>query len=127
MSADAGKLGDGACPACGEPAGCALTTGAAICWCFELSPVMPMPPAGTEALLIRTQLIVPDNDVLNADQFNRLFTMHGVSMVFMVVMPMSAAFFNLLIPLMIGARDVAFPRLNALSYWLFLLGGLVLF
>ena len=48
MSADAGKLGDGACPACGEPAGCALTTGAAICWCFELPPVMPMPPAGTE-------------------------------------------------------------------------------
>jgi cytochrome c oxidase subunit 1 len=78
--------------------------------------------AGIEALLIRTQLIVPDNDVLNPDQFNRLFTMHGVTMVFMVVMPMSAAFFNLLIPLMIGARDVAFPRLNAFSYWAFLFG-----
>jgi hypothetical protein len=49
MSADAGKPGDGACPACGGPAGCALTTGEAACWCFELPPVMPMPPAGTGA------------------------------------------------------------------------------
>jgi cytochrome c oxidase subunit 1 len=80
--------------------------------------------AGVEALLIRTQLAVPDNNVLDADQYNRLFTMHGVSMVFLVVMPMSAAFFNLMLPLMIGARDVAFPRLNAFSYWAFLSGAI---
>ncbi len=62
--------------------------------------------------------------LLNPDQYNRIFTMHGTTMVFLVVMPLSAAFFNLLVPLMIGARDVAFPRLNAFSYWVFLLGGL---
>jgi cytochrome c oxidase subunit 1 len=81
---------------------------------------------GIEALLIRTQLIVPDSDFLDPDQFNRLFTMHGTTMVFLVVMPMSSAFFNLMIPLMIGARDVAFPRLNAFSYWTFLAGALFL-
>ncbi len=79
---------------------------------------------GVEALLLRAQLAVPNGDVLNADQYNRLLTMHGTTMVFMVVMPMSAAFFNLMTPLMIGARDVAFPRLNAFSYWVFLAGGL---
>jgi cytochrome c oxidase subunit I len=81
---------------------------------------------GIEALLLRWQLAQPDNDFLNGDQFNRLFTMHGTTMVFLVVMPMSAAFFNLMVPLMIGARDVAFPRLNAFSYWVFLMGGLLL-
>jgi cytochrome c oxidase subunit 1 len=81
---------------------------------------------GLEALLMRTQLMFPDGNVLTSDQFNRLFTMHGVTMVFMVVMPMSAAFFNLMVPLMIGARDVAFPRLNAFSYWTFLAGAIVL-
>jgi len=81
---------------------------------------------GIEALLLRLQLAVPDGQILNSDQFNRLFTMHGTTMVFLVVMPLSAAFFNLLVPLMIGARDVAFPRLNAFSYWLFLGGGIFL-
>jgi len=80
--------------------------------------------AGIEALLIRTQLATPNGSVLDADQYNRLFTMHGVTMVFGVVMPLSAAFFNLMVPLMIGARDVAFPRLNAFSYWTFL-GGVI--
>ena len=79
---------------------------------------------GVEALLLRTQLIVPNAGVLNADQYNRILTMHGTTMVFLVVMPLSAAFFNLMIPLMIGARDVAFPRLNAFSYWVFLGGGI---
>ncbi len=79
---------------------------------------------GIEALLLRTQLIVPNAGVLNADQYNRILTMHGTTMVFLVVMPLSAAFFNLMIPLMIGARDVAFPRLNAFSYWVFLGGGI---
>jgi cytochrome c oxidase subunit 1 len=59
-----------------------------------------------------------------AETFNQLFTMHGTTMVFLVIMPLSAAFFNFLIPLQIGARDVAFPRLNAFSYWVYLFGGL---
>ncbi|MFN8234314.1 MAG: cytochrome c oxidase subunit I [Actinomycetota bacterium] len=82
---------------------------------------------GTEALLIRWQLAQPDGTLLDAAQYNQIFTMHGLTMVFLFVMPMSAAFFNYLIPLMIGARDVAFPRLNAFSYWAFLLGGLFLY
>src|SRR5213078_4644638 len=82
---------------------------------------------GIEALLIRSQLAKPDNTLLNADQYNQIFTMHGITMIFLFVMPMSAAFFNYLIPLMIGARDVAFPRLNAFSYWVFILGSLFLY
>jgi cytochrome c oxidase subunit I len=82
---------------------------------------------GLEALLIRAQLAQPDATLLNADQYNQIFTMHGLTMVFLFVMPMSAAFFNYFIPLMIGARDVAFPRLNAFSFWVFLLGGLFLY
>src|SRR3982751_4524833 len=81
---------------------------------------------GCEALLIRSQLAKPSNTLLTADQYNQIFTMHGLTMIFLFVMPMSAAFFNYLIPLMIGARDVAFPRLNALSFWVFLLGALFL-
>ena len=81
---------------------------------------------GFEALLIRIQLAAPEQSFLNPDQYNRIFTMHGTTMVFLVVMPMSAAFFNLLIPLMIGARDVAFPRMNAFSFWVFLGGGILL-
>jgi cytochrome c oxidase subunit I len=82
---------------------------------------------GSEALLIRLQLARPDQTILSAKAYNQIFTMHGVTMVFLVVMPLSAAFFNYLIPLMIGARDVAFPRLNAFSYWVFLFGGLFLY
>jgi len=78
---------------------------------------------GLEALLIRSQLWSPNGRLVSADTYNQLFTMHGTTMVFMVIMPFSAAFFNFLIPLQIGARDVAFPRLNAFSYWVFLLGG----
>jgi len=82
---------------------------------------------GIEALLIRLQLAKPNGQVLSAEAYNQLFTMHGTTMVFLVIMPMSAAFFNYLVPLQIGARDVAFPRLNAFSYWLFLFGGLFLY
>jgi len=78
---------------------------------------------GLEALLIRTQLWGPNGRFVTAETYNQLFTMHGTTMVFLVIMPFSAAFFNFLIPLQIGARDVAFPRLNAFSYWVFLLGG----
>jgi cytochrome c oxidase subunit 1 len=79
---------------------------------------------GIEALVIRLQLARPGANIVDPDTYNRLFTMHGTTMIFLVIMPMSAAFFNLVIPLMIGARDVAFPRLNAFSYWAFLAGGL---
>jgi cytochrome c oxidase subunit I len=82
---------------------------------------------GSEALLIRTQLARPDGHVVSAQLYNQIFTMHGLTMIFLVVMPMSAAFFNYLVPLMIGARDVAFPRLNAFSYWGFLFGGIFLY
>ena len=81
---------------------------------------------GLEALLIRIQLMKPDNNFLTPEAYNQLFTMHGTSMIFLAIMPLSAMFFNYMIPLMIGARDVAFPRLNAFSYWVFLLGGLYL-
>jgi cytochrome c oxidase subunit I len=82
---------------------------------------------GIEALLIRAQLFRPDADLLTAAQYNQIFTTHGLTMIFFFVMPMAAAFFNYLIPLMIGARDVAFPRLNAFSYWVFLAAGLFLY
>jgi cytochrome c oxidase subunit 1 len=81
---------------------------------------------GLEALLLRLQLAAPGMAVVSADAYNALFTMHGTTMVFLAVMPLNAAFFNYLTPLMIGARDVAFPRLNALSYWIFLAGALFL-
>ena len=77
---------------------------------------------GIEALLIRTQLSRSELAIIDPELYNQLFTMHGTTMVFLVVMPLSAAFFNWLIPLQIGARDVAFPRLNALSFWIFLFG-----
>jgi cytochrome c oxidase subunit 1 len=79
---------------------------------------------GLEALFMRIQLMKPDNTFVSAETFNALFTMHGTTMIFLGIMPLSAMFFNYFIPLQIGARDVAFPRLNAFSYWVFLLGGL---
>ncbi|HET9508534.1 MAG TPA: cytochrome c oxidase subunit I [Gaiellaceae bacterium] len=81
---------------------------------------------GIMALLIRTQLAQADMGFIERDGYNELFTIHGTTMVFLVVVPILAGFGNYLVPLMIGARDMAFPRLNALSYWLFLFGGMVL-
>ncbi len=81
---------------------------------------------GLEALMIRIQLFKPENDFITAELYNQLFTMHGTTMIFLVAMPMAVAFFNYIVPLQIGARDVAFPRLNALSYWIYLFGGLYL-
>src|SRR5690242_17262999 len=75
---------------------------------------------------MRTQLIRPDNTLVRAQTYNELFTMHGTTMIFLAVMPLSTAFINFAVPLLLGARDVAFPRLNALSYWIFLAGGLLL-
>ena len=79
---------------------------------------------GVEALIIRLQLMGPNGTLVDPDTYNALFTMHGTTMIFLGVMPLSAAFFNFFIPIQIGARDVAFPRLNAFSYWVFLLGGI---
>ncbi len=81
---------------------------------------------GVEALLIRLQLAQPDGTVLSADAYNQMFTMHATTMVFLVIMPAAAAFTNYFLPILIGARDVAFPRLNALSYWIYIFGGLFL-
>src|SRR5918993_2514933 len=81
---------------------------------------------GIEALAIRSQLAAPEQKLMSADLYNQLFTMLGVTMIFLAVMPLGAAFMNYLIPLQIGARDVAFPRLNALSFWTFLVGGIFL-
>jgi len=82
---------------------------------------------GVEALLIRLQLAQPNGKLLTAAQYNQLFTMHGTTMVFLMGMPLAVAFGNYLIPLMIGARDVAFPRLNAFGYWVVLFGGIFLY
>ena len=79
---------------------------------------------GVEALLIRVQLAGPDNTVLSADLYNQMFTMHATSMIFLFAMPMASALANYLVPLQIGARDVAFPRLNALSFWCYFVGAL---
>ncbi len=83
--------------------------------------------AGLEATMMRLQLAVPNNDVLSPQVFNRLFTMHGTTMVFLVGMPIIIGMANYLIPLMIGARDLAFPRLNAFGFWMFLFGALLLY
>src|SRR5213594_586504 len=79
--------------------------------------------AGLMAFTIRVQLLVPNNTLVPPDVFNRLFTMHGTTMVFFVGMPLIAGLMNYLVPLMIGARDMAFPRLNAFGYWVFLGAG----
>ena len=83
--------------------------------------------AGAEVLLIRIQLMVPNNHFLSPQTFNRMFTMHGTTMVFLVGMPLVFAWANYIIPLQIGARDMAFPRLNAFSFWLTFFGGLLLY
>jgi cytochrome c oxidase subunit 1 len=83
--------------------------------------------AGLEAIVIRAQLAVPQNSLVSPQVFNRLFTMHGTTMVFFVGMPILFGFGNYLIPLMLGARDMAFPRLNAFSFWISAFGGLLLY
>jgi cytochrome c oxidase subunit 1 len=78
-----------------------------------------------ESMLIRLQLIAPNMKLLNPDLYNQMFTAHGVTMVFLAIMPIGIGLGNYLVPLMIGARDLAFPRLNAFGYWVYLFGGLV--
>ncbi len=82
---------------------------------------------GVEALLLRIHLAQANSEFLTAGAYNALFTMHGTTMIFLFVMPVSAAFMNYLLPLLLGARDVAFPRLNALSWWIFFFGGIFLY
>lgn len=92
---------------------------------YGMSALVLMLIAGVEAGVMRMQLAQPDSTLIGAERFNQLFTMHATVMVFMVIMPLGAGFFNFVVPLAIGARDVAFPRLNALSYWLFLFGAIL--
>ncbi len=82
---------------------------------------------GVEALLMRMQLARPENRLLSPEQYDQLFTMHGVTMIFWYAAPILSGFGNYLVPLFIGSRDMAFPRLNAFSYWAFLLSGIVLY
>src|SRR6266851_3065786 len=94
---------------------------------YGMSALVFMMVGGIEAMFIRAQLIVPNNTLLSPTVYNEIFTMHGLTMIFLVLMPLETGFFgNFLIPLQIGARDVAFPRLNALSYWVFILGAITL-
>ena len=83
--------------------------------------------AGLMAVAIRLQLAIPNNTLLEPEVFNRFFTMHGTAMVFLVGMPIIAGLGNYLVPLMIGTRDMAFPRLNAFGYWMFVFGALLLY
>ena len=82
---------------------------------------------GIEATIMRIQLMHPHNDFVSPQVFNRMFTMHGTTMIFFVAMPIMFGFANYLVPLMIGARDMAFPRLNAFSFWLTAFGGILLY
>ena len=82
---------------------------------------------GVEALVMRVQLAQPDNTLLTPEEYNQLFSMHGVTMIFLYALPVLSGFSNYLWPLMLGSRDMAFPRLNALSYWLFLAAGVFLY
>src|SRR5262245_28208961 len=82
---------------------------------------------GVEALIIRIQLMYPHSHFVSPQVFNRMFTMHGTTMIFFMVMPILFGFANYLVPLMIGARDMAFPRLNAFSFWLTALSGILLY
>ncbi|MGI9600813.1 MAG: cbb3-type cytochrome c oxidase subunit I, partial [Acidimicrobiales bacterium] len=93
---------------------------------YGMGAIFFMVIGGLEALAIRVQLATPNGTFLSAETYNQVFTMHGVVMIFLVAMPLGAAFSNYLIPLQIGARDVAFPRLNALSLWVWFFGGLFL-
>ena len=94
---------------------------------YNVTALLFLIAGGVEALLIRLQLAGPNGTLLTASQYNQLFTMHGTTMVFLVGMPLAVGFGNYLVPLMIGARDVAFPRINMLGYWIFLFGGLFLY
>src|SRR5699024_3583801 len=94
---------------------------------YLVTAVMFLLIGGVEALIIRAQLASPDGSLVGADSYNQTMTMHGATMIYLFNTPVFAGFGNYLIPLMIGARDMAFPRLNALRYWIYLLSGLFLY
>jgi cytochrome c oxidase subunit I len=94
---------------------------------YILSSLLFLAIGGVEALIIRIQLIHSHNDFVSPQVFNRMFTMHGTTMIFFVAMPILFGFANYLLPLMIGARDMAFPRLNAFSFWISFLGAVLLY
>jgi cytochrome c oxidase subunit 1 len=94
---------------------------------YILYALMFLVAGGIEATIMRIQLIVPHNNFVSPQVFNRMFTMHGTTMIFFVVMPIVFGLANYLLPLMIGARDMAFPRLNAFSFWMTAFGGCILY
>jgi cytochrome c oxidase subunit I+III len=95
---------------------------------FFFTAIVFFAAGGVEALLIRTQLIGPDHHLLSPQAYNEMFTLHGVTMIFLFTIPISTgAFGNYLLPMMIGARDMAFPRMNALSYWIYLASGIFIY
>src|SRR5438094_2640710 len=94
---------------------------------YILTSLLCVGAGGVLALVMRAQLATPNEHVVTRNSYDELFTMHGTTMIFLVIVPILAGFGNYLIPLLIGARDVAFPRLNAFSYWMFLFGGITLF
>jgi cytochrome c oxidase subunit 1 len=94
---------------------------------YTVSAIIFFIVGGIEALIIRVQLGAPDNKLVSPELYNQIFTMHGTTMVFLFGMPVIAGLTNYIVPLMIGARDMAFPRLNAFSYWAFLSGGIIFY
>src|ERR1700748_97068 len=98
-----------------------------LCILYILYGVFFLVVGGIEATIMRIQLIVPNNHFVSPQFFNQMFTVHGTTMIFFVAMPIVFGFGNYLVPLMIGARDMAFPRLNAFSFWISAFGGLLLY
>jgi len=94
---------------------------------YIVTAVLFLLAGGTEALVMRLQLARPNQTILTPEQYNQLFTMHGASMIFWYAAPILSGFSNYLWPLLIGSRDMAFPRLNALSYWIYLISGIMLY
>ena len=94
---------------------------------YIVSAFLFMSAASIEAFIMRLQLMAPGNSLVSPDTFNQLFTMHGVTMVFLSIMPLGIGLANYFVPLQIGARDLAFPRLNAFGYWVYAFGGLMIY
>jgi cytochrome c oxidase subunit I len=82
---------------------------------------------GIEALIMRVQLAQPNQELLTPEQYDQLFSMHGITMIFLYALPVLSGFSNYLFPLLLGSRDMAFPRANAVSYWIYLASGLFLY
>ena len=92
---------------------------------YVLAALLMLFRGGADALLMRAQTAVPNNGLLDAQHYNEIFTTHGVVMILFMAMPFIIGLMNVIVPLQIGARDVAFPRLNALSFWLFFMGAML--